>query len=77
MRGLYQPPRKSGQGMKTRTTAIGDSPRLGLPCFWPESLPGNIEEIERLKTCGRYFCGHRLWAYPATRGAGYPAFGLY
>ena len=36
--------------MKTRPTAIGElASYLGLPCFWPESLRGNIEEIERLK----------------------------
>ena len=45
-----QPPRKSGRGMKTRPTAIGElATHIGLPCFWPERLRGNIEEIERLK----------------------------
>ena len=34
-----QPPRKSGRGMKLRQTDIGETAeKMGLPCFWPETL---------------------------------------
>ena len=34
-----QPPRKSGRGMKLRQTDVGvAAEKMGLPCFWPETL---------------------------------------
>ena len=41
-----QPPRKSGRGMKLRQTDVGAAAeKMGLPCFWPETLKDtNIRE---------------------------------
>ena len=43
-----QPPRKSGRGMKLRQTDVGAAAeKMGLPCFWPETLkdPAICEEL--------------------------------
>ena len=43
-----QPPRKSGRGMKLRQTDVGiAAEKMGLPCFWPETLkdPAIWEEL--------------------------------
>ena len=43
-----QPPRKSGRGMKLRQTDVGAAAeKMGLPCFWPETLkdPSICEEL--------------------------------
>ena len=44
-----QPSRKAGRGMKLQQTAVAScAERLGLPCFSPLQLRGNIDEEERL-----------------------------
>ncbi len=44
-----QPPRKAGRGMKLQPTAIANcAETLGLPCFSPIRLRGNVTEEARL-----------------------------